>query len=432
MRLRDDSNLMSIRKTETPVVILGAVAHDGLGIARSLGRLGVPVYAISANRFAPVFFSRYCRGQFLWDIDTAPIQDTVFYLAALSRKLDPHRPILIPTSDDAAIFVADNRGALAAWFKFPNQSCELVHSLCSKRQMYYLAKGFNVSTAETIFPESSADVAEFAKHAVFPVVLKGVDGTRLFKRTGNKMYIVWQKTELLELYSSVEEPQSPNLMIQEYIPSGDDTVWMFNGYFNESSDCLVGFTGKKIRQCPAYRGCTSLGICLKNEIVQKITTGFMKAIGYRGVLDIGFKYDARDNTYKVLDINPRIGATFRLFVADNGMDVARAFYLDMTGQEIQSADTPEGRKWIVEDMDVASCFRYYRDRKLRPTDWLRSLHGIEEMAYLAPDDPLPLFPRLAADFSRLPGRLAKYIVQPTFRSGRPPFRYTRESGKSML
>ena len=176
--------------------------------------------------------------------------------------------------------------------------------LYDKKQMYYLARKLHVATAETAFPQSRGDVLDFLKTAVFPIMLKGIDGTRLKKRTGVKMLVVHNERELLKAYDSMEDPRDPNLMLQEYIPGGDDTVWMFNGYFNEHSECLVGFTGKKIRQCPVYTGSTSLGICLNNQIVEKTTKEFMKAIAYKGVLDIGYRYDARDGSYKLLDVNP--------------------------------------------------------------------------------------------------------------------------------
>jgi predicted ATP-grasp superfamily ATP-dependent carboligase len=83
-----------------------------------------------------------------------------------------------------------------------------------------------------------------------------------------------------------------------------------------------------IRQYPPYIGVTSLGVCVTNEAVKKQTKTFMKAIGYRGPLDIGYKYDDRTGQYKAIDVNPRIGTTFRLLVDTLGMDVARALYLD--------------------------------------------------------------------------------------------------------
>src|ERR1043166_901526 len=56
---------LPIEKTETPVLILRSVHHGGLAIARSLGRLGVPVYVLDSNSHAPSFSSRSYRGN-IW------------------------------------------------------------------------------------------------------------------------------------------------------------------------------------------------------------------------------------------------------------------------------------------------------------------------------------------------------------------------------
>jgi predicted ATP-grasp superfamily ATP-dependent carboligase len=193
------------------------------------------------------------------------------------------------------------------------------------------------------------------------------------------------------VYKRLDEGERSNIMLQEYIPGGDDTIWMFNGYFDSNSDCRFGITGKKIRQYPNYTGQTSLGVCLRNAFVYETTVRWMKALGYKGILDIGYRYDARDGQYKVLDVNPRIGATFRLFVDQNGTDVARALYLDLTGQPVALGAAREGRKWIVEDADIASFLGYLRDGKLGFAEWLKSLAGIEEAAYFATDDMRPFW-----------------------------------------
>ena len=105
-----------------------------------------------------------------------------------------------------------------------------------------------------------------------------------------------------------------------------------------------------------------------------------QALGYQGILDIGYRYDARDGKYKVLDVNPRIGGTFRLFVDANGMDVARALYLDMTGQAVACAACSEGRKWVVEDRDIESSYWYWRDGQLGFREWASSFRGLREAA----------------------------------------------------
>jgi predicted ATP-grasp superfamily ATP-dependent carboligase len=119
----------------------------------------------------------------------------------------------------------------------------------------------------------------------------------------------------------------------------------------------------------------------------------MKVLGYRGILDIGYRYDARDGQYKVLDINPRIGSTFRLFTAENGLDVARALYLDLTGQPVPESNVREGRKWLVEVEDFKSCVEYHRRRQLTLREWVRSFRGVEESAVFALDDMRPFWNR---------------------------------------
>ncbi len=391
--------------TSTPVAILGAVAHGPLGIARSLGRLGVPVYLADSSLRGPAFFSRYCRRRFHCDYQGPSPEAAVAALLEVRRAIG-RRAILIPTTDDATLFVAAHADELRDAFLLVDVPRDLVPTLCSKKRMHELARQVGIPTPHAIFPDSRRDVLGFLDRVAFPVMLKGIDGLRLQRRCGVRMLIVHTPDELLEKYDSMEDPTEPNLMLQEYIPG---TSWMFNGYFDADSDCLIGFTGRKVREYPVSRGSTSLGICDRNETVDALTRQFMKAIGYRGILDIGYRHDPRDGRYKVFDVNPRIGATFRLFVAENGMDVARALYLDLTGQEVPVADGWEGRKWIVEDFDIVSSLGYRRRGALTFAQWLASLRGIREAAYLAWDDPVPIFAACAADARTMVRRSVRRI-----------------------
>ena len=381
---------MKIADTSTPVVILKLFSHGGLGAVRSLGRLGIPVYCIDADPHNPALRSRYCEEKFIWDVEQAPQAESVHFLQGVSRKIG-HRPILIPNGDAPALFAADYADALKESFRFRIPSGELSRALSDKKGMYFLAKKHGVPTAETAFPRCRQDVVEFLEggQATFPIMLKGQNSWLLQQRTGLRMIVVRDAKELLEKYDELEDPANPNLMLQEYIPGGDDSVWMFNGYFDEHSECLLGLTGRKLRQYPVYTGMTSLGICLKNQIVEQTTKAFMKAVGYRGILDIGYRYDARDDQFKLLDVNPRVGATFRLFVATNGLDVVRALYLDVTRQRVPASLPREGRKWLVENNDLIS-FRHYRmDGKLTFWEWVCSFRGVEETAWFAWDDWVP-------------------------------------------
>ncbi len=379
--------------TSTPALVLTAsprvrrAPHSALGILRSLGRLGIPVHTLDSNPRGPSSSSRFLGRRFVFDIVGASPEEAVERLLLAGRRLGT-RAILIPTWDDIAMLVADAYPALHEHFLLPDQPDGLARSLASKREMHRLAVEHGVPTPQAVFPASVDDVHAFSAGATFPVMIKGIFGNRLHERAGRTLFIAERPEDLVRLYGEVEDPGSPNLMLQEFIPGGDDTVWMFNGYFDRDSECLFGLTGQKLRQTPAYAGTTSLGVCRPNETVDRMTRRWMKALGYRGMLDMGYRYDARDGQYKVLDVNPRIGSTFRLFVGRNGLDVVRAMYLDMTGQPVPADTMVEGRRWLDEH-DFASSLRYLRDGRLTPRQWAASLRGVQETVYVARDDMGP-------------------------------------------
>jgi predicted ATP-grasp superfamily ATP-dependent carboligase len=381
----------------TPAVILRSGHHGGLGILRTLGRLGVPVYSVDADWWEPAYSSRFCRGRFFLDTETWPAEESIARLLEIGRKVGG-RPLLIPTTDHGAMWVAEHASALDSEYRFPRQDAALVGALCDKSRMQELAGRTGVPTAQTVVPRSREDVDQFLETAIFPVMVKATDADRLRRRAGGTKFVIHTPHELLDLYARAGDPETPNLMIQEFIP-GDD--WMFDGYFDANSQCLFGVTGKKIRRFPVNTGVTSLGVCQPNQDVERTTAAFMQALGYRGILDIGYRYDRRDGQYKVLDVNPRIGCTFRLFTAKNGIDVARALYLDMTGQPVPAAQAADGRKWVVEDFDLFSAFRSWRDGMLTPGDWLNSFRGVEEAACFSLDDPLPFLAIGLADCCEL-------------------------------
>jgi len=376
-----------IKDTTTPVVVLSCKL-GGLSIMRSLGSLGVNLHGVDADTHSPAMVSRYCREKFYGDLDERHPEKLLELLRHSARQIR-QRALLIPTSDETAVFVAEYASQLAEEYIFPQNSPELIKNLMSKKGMYDLAREHGIPTPYTEFPKNVGDVRAYLEHAKFPVMLKAIFGNRLQQRTGKKMVLVHTAEELLSNYKWLEDPREPNLMLQEAIPGGDDQVYIFNGYFDKNSQCLTPFTGHKIRQFPIHVGCASLGACTWNKDVAMITTDFMKTLGYRGILDIGYRLDPRDGQYKVLDINPRIGQAFRLFVAENGLDVCRDMYLDLTGQPRYPAVPIEGRRWLIEDFDIISTYDYFREGSLTFSEWISSFKRVQEGLWFSWKDPWP-------------------------------------------
>ena len=381
---------MKIADTSTPVVVLTPHHHGALGIFRSLGRLGVPVYAVEDGQFSPPLRSRYCRGVFHWDVRTASSQVSTASLLSIAEQFT-QRPVLIPTDDTTAALVQENAELLQQAYRFLLLPPGLVHRLSSKRELFFLCREYRHPTPEAGFPQSRAEILRLLEKAVFPIALKGIDDRAVLGQSKVAIRIAQTADELLQYYDTLDSQQQKNVLLQEYIPGEADSVWMFNGYFNERSECLAAFVGRKLRQRPVRTGITTLGICLQNEAVERPIRALLTSLGYRGIVDIGCRFDARDGQYKLLDVNPRIGCTFRLFLDPNGMDVVRACYLDLTGQVVDAGRACEGRKWLVENLDLITLPDQLKNRKLTFGQWLRSLRGVRETAWFDWSDPSPFW-----------------------------------------
>ncbi len=359
-----------------------------LGTMRSLGRLGVRVYGLKHQDPSPSSSSRYCAGTLSVGDDGRPWDDearTLSELVAAGKQLGGGT-ILIPGSDEWAVFVARHSSELARWFQFQLVTVDLIEELAAKDGLYRLATAHGLPTPQIVFPESREQALAAASRLTYPVMMKPVRS----RPDVLEKAVAANAQQLLDAYQWMEEsPDAPNVMYQEYIPGGDSDIWIFNGYFDAESRCLAAFTGVKLRQHPAKMGIASLGELRQNDTVIKATCDFMRAVGYRGIVDIGYRFDVRDGQYKVLDINPRLGGAFRMFVDESGTDVVRAMYLDLTGQAVPSIVARDGRRWMNETADLVASTHYHQLDGLSFWAWFRSLSAVREGATWGLDDPLP-------------------------------------------
>jgi D-aspartate ligase len=279
-----------------------------------------------------------------------------------------------------------------------NQPPGVSRQLASKRALADVCAEMDVPTPETVLAATSEDALEFAGRFGYPVVLKrdaawgGVETAE-----AASVLVVDGPDALREGYERMrrESPDRPNVLAQEYIPGSSDSVWMFNGYFDRDSRCRFAATGQKLRQCANGAGQTTLGLCVHNETVVNLATRLMTGVRYHGIVDMGFRYDARDGQYKVLDVNPRVGCTFRLFAAPDGTDVVRAMYLDLTEGRVPAAEVMAGRTLLDEPHDLVAAARLVRAHHLSLRTWGRSVIGATERTWWANDDPLPFIGMVA-------------------------------------
>ena len=393
--------------TAVPVLLLkvsrNAIQHGAVGAIRTLGRLGVPVYAVVEDPFAPAARSRYLAGAFIPD-DWAKWQDAPLAgLEDIGKNLR-RKAILVPTEDLASVFIAEHSESLEKWFVFPRPPSDLPRRLANKTELYPLCAKIGVPCPETAFPSHIDDVRAFLERAVFPVVVKA-PGLRRLPRCIPSVSIARTPGELLALYQRAEDAGIPDLILQEYIPEACGEDWIYHGYTNPENGCRIGFTGKKLRSYPPFRGVTTLGATLPNHVLSRQTERLLDAISYAGIMDIDYRFDKRDGRYKLLDFNPRVGANFRLFEDRAGLDVVRALHLDLTGRSIGPLRPYTHRTFKLGPYDLLATFGYLRSGDLTFRTWWRSRKGRrKERAWFHWDDPVPFFLMCARLSLRTMGR----------------------------
>jgi predicted ATP-grasp superfamily ATP-dependent carboligase len=380
-----------VTDTSTPAVVLkfdrNPMHHGGLGAIRSLGRMGVPVYGVHEHRWAPAAGSRYLRGRWFWRPTLADPDRILSDLAALARRIG--RPsVLVPTDDAAAIFLAEHGEPLRSDFLFPAPPPRLPRLMADKYAMFQLCRDLGVPCPDAALPASLAEAREFAARVGFPLI--GKLATPWVRRgtTVRSTTVVADAAELADLYRTCAAA-GVGLMLQEFVPDGRDCDWFFHGYVGRDGECRPAATGVKERSYPVHAGLTSMGRSMPNARLRTQLTRLLSTLDYRGIVDVDVRLDHRDGSYKLLDLNPRLGAQFRLFHDDTGTDVVVAQYLDLTGQRIADRDQVAGRGFVVENYDPIAAFGYWRRGELSLTGWLDSLRDRPEPAWFAGDDPKP-------------------------------------------
>jgi predicted ATP-grasp superfamily ATP-dependent carboligase len=361
--------------------------HGGLGAIRTLGRLGVPVYGVHERRWAPAAGSRYLSGRLFWRPDPDQAERTIEGLTRLAEMIG--RPaVLIPTDDAGAIFLSEHGGPLRGSFLFPDPPPGLPRRLAGKYSLYELCQQMGVPAPLTALADSPVQAAEFAALAGFPLIAKLTTpwlaaGSRLRSTS-----IITSQAELAEVQRACERGGA-GLMLQEHVPGGPGADWFFHGYFDAAGVSRAAFTGVKDRSYPAHAGLTSLGRAVGNDDLRADMNALLARLSYQGIADLDLRRDARTGQYKLLDFNPRLGAQFRVFQDQAGLDVVLAAYLDLTGQPVSAGEQVQGRRFLVENYDPLAALAYWRRGELGPRAWLASVRAADETAWLAPDDPRP-------------------------------------------
>jgi predicted ATP-grasp superfamily ATP-dependent carboligase len=367
--------------------------HGAVGAIRSLGRLGVPVYALTEDLAAPVGTSRYLTGRFVWPVTGG---EDPRVLAAALRRICARigRPaIALPTSDEAAVLLADQRHQLSDVLIQPPIDAALPGRLVDKYAMFELCSSLGFPTPRSLLAASGRELGDAVARLGLPVVVKNADlaGRRASPAVGTTTKLC-DASEVDALAAALERTGFKRLLVQEFVPEDGPPArrasdWFAHVYCASDGRIPLVFTGRKLHNWPPGGGVTSRGVAVSNPRLAALAAQVCRGVGYRGIGDMDWRYDPRDDEYKLVDFNPRLGAQAQMFRTTSGMDLVRALHADLSGQAIAPGRQVDGRELIVEPLDAAATFVQWRRRAARPQPRVEVTR--RETAWFAWDDPLP-------------------------------------------
>jgi D-aspartate ligase len=315
-------------------VVVAADSVGALGAIRSLGRLGVRVFVVDPSTAALGLRSRFATP---WRCPD-PRDDEDGFIASLSALADElGEPVpIFPSSDVYLDSIARNYRNLEGRFLFPFTSGDHVLRMRNKHVQTEAAAAEGVPVPRTA--ERPSDDLRF------PIVVKASNTARFVTTFGVKGIRCDSPVELEEVF---ERAQGLDPLLQEWIPGGDDRVYVATACLSHGGENLGVATHRKLLQTPPGLGTIRSAVAFPIPELAALGVRFLKATAIYGPSMVEFKLDPRDGVYKFIEANLRINLAHALSAAV-GVDVVQLAYKDLMGLHPSPArQRRRAKRWSI-------------------------------------------------------------------------------------
>jgi D-aspartate ligase len=214
----------------------------------------------------------------------------------------------------------------------------------SKRSQLETAQAAGIPVPRTAYPRSEEEARAAARELGFPVLVKPSSTEGFKRRFGRQAFRCENADEVARAYADTA-PYEP--LVQEVVPGGDGELYTLGSYLAADGEALGLFSGRKLRQTPPGVGTCRVGEAVWVEEVVEQGLALLRAMRFHGLSQVEFKRDARDGTYRLMEINPRLWQWHGLAAAC-GVDLPRIAYADLTGARPEPVSmNGRRRRWAI-------------------------------------------------------------------------------------
>jgi D-aspartate ligase len=365
-------------------IVIGG-EHPGLGIARSLGRRGIPVFVIddqhSVSQFSK-YTTRVARVKNLLDE-----HKTVESVMEVGQRYGLKGWVLFPTRDETVAAFSRHRDRLAKFFRVTTPCWNTVRWAWDKKNTYDRAAELGIPVPGTYNPRTEEELA--ALYSRLPLAIKPAVKENFFYATGAKAWRAETPDQLVGLFRrAIRQIKPEEILVQEIIPGDGQQQYSYCAFFRngEAHSTLIA---RRMRQHPREFGRAATYVeTAELPVIAELSERFLRAIDFYGLVEVEFKQDPRDGQYKLLDVNARTWG-FHSISGPAGVDFPYLLYADQLGIPVERGQARPGVGWLRAVTDFPTVALDLWDGELDIRSYWRSLKHTRTESVFCLQDPLP-------------------------------------------
>jgi len=359
------------------ILLIEGRARQVLSIAKSLRTLGQDVTTYNSSRFDYGYTSRYPNHKVLtkmdWDHKDSIYHDLLDHIKSNAYDL------VIPMNDDIAIILSEHKQVFGQFATIEVNDWEIFKIAMDKYQTMKKCMDNDIPCPKTFFDWVS--FKENVNSLAFPIVVKPRTGCGAVG-----FHISNEFSELTEYYKHAIEKYGPCL-IQEYIPQ-TDLQYKAELFIDKNGVVKSAIVFAKVRWYPINGGSSTLNVTVLRPDIVESCIKLLKIINWRGYADIDLIQDPRDNTAKVIEINPRITGSVKI-CSKAGVDFSQQIVENCLGDEVtEMMNYKVGVYLRYLQKDVLWFLKSKNRFKVKPS-WFNFKNSSDQIFDIS--DPLPFF-----------------------------------------
>lgn len=309
------------------ILVLDGNSSQCLPLIRSFKKAGHIVVLVCPGIFSSGFFSRYPDKKLIWP-KSSDYPDK-FYQQFISHVEKEYYDFVLGLSDVSTEMLSSHKQEIEKYIQTLVPDYKIYSKAANKYNTMRLCMENDIPCPLTV-NEDEIDCDFFKEQLTFPVVVKPKRGV------GAVGFSILSNPSDLEKCILDYRKKFGDLLVQEYIPN--DLQYTAEVFCDKQSEIKACVISEKKRFFPLKGGTSSCNITIKNDEMISISRTLLKKIGWVGPANIDFILDPGDNTPKVIEINPRVGATVKIAFL-SGVDFSNMIITSINNKNIEKTSS---------------------------------------------------------------------------------------------